>query len=118
MSAYDENRNESELSNIVCIDNCPAYELPNTFTPNNDGANELFVPRINRFIDRIDMSIYNEWGNKVYETTDPMINWDGTNNGNELAEGTYYYTCRVFERRVSGILESTDIFKGYIHLIR
>ena len=119
ITAFDFLGNESELSNIVCVDNCPEYELPNTFTPNNDGANDLFVPRINRFISAVDFTVYNEWGNKVFSTNDPEINWSGVDfNNRELSEGTYYYTCSVLEQRVSGNIQSSEILKGYIHLIR
>ena len=104
---------------VVCVDNCPSYVLANTFTPNNDASNDLFVPRVNRFIDRIEMEIYNRWGQLVFETNDPMINWDGTNmNGKELNNGTYYYTCKVFESRVEGIREQESILRGYIQLIK
>lgn len=119
ISAFDENRNESELSNIVCVDNCPAYELPNTFTPNGDGANEMFVPIVNRFIENVDFQVYNKWGNQVYVSTDPLIQWDGTTgNGKQLAEGTYYYTCRVIEQRVTGNVEGNILLKGHINIIR
>jgi len=119
VSAFDFDNNESELSNIVCVDNCPLYELPNTFTPNGDGANELFVPRINRFIASVNMTVYNEWGNKVWSTNDPALNWDGkTSTGFELPDGVYYYTCTVFERRVEGIVESGSLLKGHINIFR
>ena len=47
------------------------------------------------------------------------VAWDGNNgSGTELAEGVYYYVCRVFEQRVTGTEESTDVLSGYIELIR
>jgi len=119
VSAFDTNKNESELSNVVCVDNCPLYELPNTFTPNGDNANDLFVPTVNRFIEQVDFQVYNEWGNCVWKTSDPELNWDGnTTNNNELLEGTYYYTCKVFERRVTGVTESPVLLRGHINIIR
>ena len=119
LTTVDSSGNESEPSNIVCVDNCPSYELANTFTPNMDQSNDVFVPRINRFIERIDMEIYNRWGQLVFATDDPMINWAGTNmSGGELENGTYYYTCRVFENRVDGIIEQDRVLRGYIQLIR
>ncbi|HEX6223165.1 MAG TPA: fibronectin type III domain-containing protein, partial [Chryseolinea sp.] len=42
ISAVDRSLNESELSDAVCNDNCPYYELPNVFTPNGDNCNDLF----------------------------------------------------------------------------
>ncbi len=119
VTALDTVGNESIYSNTFCVDNCPFYELPNTFTPNNDGSNDLFVPLKNRFIVSIDFQIYNEWGNLVFETTDPAILWDGRNfKGKELSSSTYYYTCRVYEQRVSGTVESPVLLKGFIQLIR
>ena len=119
LTTVDSSGNESDRSNIVCVDNCPSYELANAFTPNLDQSNDVFVPRVNRFIDRIDMEIYNRWGQLVFETNDPMINWNGTNmGGKDLENGTYYYTCRVFENRVEGVREQDRVLRGFIQLIR
>ena len=119
VTAIDSFGNESALSNIVCVDNCPLYELPNVFTPNNDGANDLFTPILPfRFIDRIDMQIFDKRGGLVYETTDPAINWDGNYKGKPLAEGVYYYVCDVVELRVEGAVPREAPLSGYIHLIR
>ncbi len=119
VTALDTFQNESLYSNIVCKDNCPNYELPNAFTPNGDGANEVFTPYPYCFIDRVDMKIFNRWGELVFETTDPSIQWRGENmRGQALAAGTYYYTCEVFEQRVTGSVPSAVLRKGYIDLIR
>ncbi|MBK7871718.1 MAG: gliding motility-associated C-terminal domain-containing protein [Saprospiraceae bacterium] len=119
VTAFDFNRNESEPSNIICVDNCPSYDLPNTFTPNGDGANDNFQPFPFCFIESVDFKVFNRWGQLVYQTNDANLNWDGTNlNGEELAEGVYYYTCSVYERRVNGILLNPEILSGYIELIR
>jgi gliding motility-associated-like protein len=119
VTAIDTFFNESEFSNIVCVDNCPTYSLPNAFTPNGDGQNELFRPFSYCFIDRVEFRVFNRWGEVVFTTNDPNINWDGTNlQGQPLKEGTYYYSCRYFERRVDGITPGPEILKGYIELIR
>lgn len=119
ITAFDTLSNESAFSNIFCVDNCPSYSLPNAFTPNSDNQNDLFVPYPYRFIDHIDLKIYNRWGGLVFQTNDPAINWNGTNFGNkDLAEGTYFYTCKVFEIRVNGVIPSPEILSGYIELIR
>jgi gliding motility-associated-like protein len=118
VSALDSVGNESVHSNTVCKDNCPQYELPNVFTPNGDGANETFKPFPNyRFVESIDLQIFNRWGNLVFKTTDPAINWNGTNEqGKALAAGTYYYVCSVYERRVSGTVLRADVLSGYIEI--
>ena len=119
VTAIDSVANESEFSNIVCVDNCPVYNLPNVFTPNGDSANDLFVPFPYRFIARVEMKIFNRWGQLVFETQDPDINWNGENlSGDELKEGVYFYTAEVFEDRVDGITRRPDALSGYIHLIR
>lgn len=119
VSAIDSNGNESMISNTVCIDNCPLYELPNTFTPNGDGSNDYFIPIANKFISEVEFKVFNRWGNLVFETTDPKLDWNGMNLQNkELAEGTYYYVCTVYEERVSGISPRKDLLRGNILILR
>jgi gliding motility-associated-like protein len=120
VTALDSLGNESLPSNTICVDNCPIYDLPNTFTPNGDGDNDLYRPFSTfKFIAKVDMQIFNRWGEKVFETQKPAIDWDGKNQkGNELEEATYYYTCRVFEQRVEGIVPKEQVLTGFIQLIR
>ncbi len=111
--------NESLPSNIACIDNCDGfYELPNIFTPDNDGLNDLYHPLLPyKFVERIDLKIQNRWGETVFTTEDPMINWDGTHrvSGELCADGVYFYTIVVYEIRLSGLVPRN--FHGNIQLI-
>ncbi|HRH55200.1 MAG TPA: gliding motility-associated C-terminal domain-containing protein, partial [Chitinophagales bacterium] len=119
--AVDSFGNESALSNVVCVDNCSDYNLPNAFTPNGDGFNDVYTPRLPiRFIDRVDMKIFDRWGSLVFTTTDPMINWDGKDSatGIDVAEGVYFYKCDVFEITVNGVTAFPEPKDGYIHLVR
>ncbi len=119
VTALDSLGNESDSSTAICVENCPFYQLPNTFTPNGDGSNDLFVPFPYKFIDQIDIQIFNRWGQLVYKTTDPKIEWDGTNlSGNDLAQGVYHYICHVYEAGVDGELGESSVLKGFIELIR
>lgn len=99
-------RNESDFSNVVCVDNCPDYSLPNVFTPNGDGRNDRFLAFPYRGVEYVEMSIFNRWGNLVFETTDPDIGWDGRNkqSGELVTSGTYFYVCNVFTRRLEGLV--------------
>lgn len=108
--------NESIASNIVCIDNCPYYWLPNVFTPNGDGNNDLFVPFPYKFVKDIELKIYNRWGNLVFETTDPDIEWNGVSTETDklLVEGVYYYVCKVNTIRLIGI-DPVELH-GFVHL--
>lgn len=113
--AIDQNNNESPSSTVVCVNNCPVFELPNAFTPNGDGQNDVFTPFRARFIETIDFKVFNRWGQVVYATTDPQINWKGDNeSGKEVSDGVYYYTCYAFEKQDT----SPIILSGFIELIR
>jgi gliding motility-associated-like protein len=119
VTAIDTFFNESIPSDTVCVDNCPFYELPNTFTPNADNQNDLFRPFPYCFVERVDFKVYNQWGELIFETQDPELNWDGTNlRGADVSDGVYYYNCQVYEQRVSGVVIRPEILKGYIEVIR
>lgn len=119
VTAIDTIGNESAQSNIVCVDNCPVYELPNAFTPNGDSQNDLFIPTRNCFIAEVEFQVFNRWGDLVFETKDPALNWDGTNtSGDALNSGTYFYRCEVFEQRVDGIVPAQELLSGYIELLK
>jgi gliding motility-associated-like protein len=61
--------------------------IPNIFTPNNDGKNDLFVIGALESYPGSQLLIFNRWGNEVYRADNYLNNW----NGSGLAEGTYYY---------------------------
>ena len=119
VTTTDSVGNQSKPSNIVCIDNCPAYTLPNAFTPNDDKQNDVFKATAIKFISSVNIKIFNRWGDVVFESTDPKFTWDGKNkNGTDVAEGTYFYTCQVIENRVNGPTPSATPLSGYIELRR
>lgn len=96
--AIDSFDNRSDSSNIVCVDNCPRYIIPNIITPNADDLNDILVPLNNyRFVESVSITIYNRWGQEVYTSNDIAINWDGTDqrSGNVLSPGTYFYVCDI-----------------------
>jgi gliding motility-associated-like protein len=118
VTAVDSFNNESVKNKEVCADNCPIYELPNVFTPDADGVNDYFKPFPYRFVESIDLKIYNRWGSLIYETTQADINWNGTleSSGTVVPQGVYYYTCTVNEIKLSGIVARE--LKGYLHILR
>jgi gliding motility-associated-like protein len=68
--------------------------LPNAFSPNGDGVNDILYVR-GVFIDDVELVIYNRWGEQVFSTTDINIGWDGTFKGKELAPDAYAYWLRA-----------------------
>lgn len=120
VTAVNRFGNESQPSNVVCKDNCPAYMLPNVFTPNNDGQNDTFQPmNCPRFVQSVRFIVYNRWGGKVFEHDgDPLITWTGVNNaGQQLPAGTYYYEAEVRFARLSRN-DELQTYKGWIQLMR
>jgi gliding motility-associated-like protein len=119
ITATDSTGNESMAGGQVCIDNCPYYELPNVFTPDGNGLNDLYEPFPYRYVKDIDLKIFNRWGQVVFETTDPDIRWNGQsmNGGTDLPDGVYYYKCIVNEIYLNGIV-SRQLQPGFIHLLR
>lgn len=113
--AVDFNNNQSLPSQEYCVENCPVYELPNAFTPNGDGQNDVFRPYSARFIETIRFQVYNRWGQVVFSTSDPQINWNGNNNsGKAMSDGVYFYTCEAYE----SVSQQPILLSGYIELIR
>jgi len=110
-------RNESAFSNIVCVDNCPFYFLPNVFSPNQDDMNDIFQAFQWKFVDSVDFVINNRWGIPVFYTHDPDVNWDGTHyeTGEIMPDGVYYYSAIVYTRRLEGIVP--EKFSGNLHLV-
>lgn len=120
VTSVDSFGNQSAYSNIVCVDNCPNYELPNVFSPNGDASNDFFTPlHPYKYVKDIDIKIYDRWGVLVFHTTDPEIHWDGKNQFQTkqiCSDGVYYYVCIVNEIRVKGILPR--VLKGNVHLLK
>lgn len=117
VTAVDTIGNESPFVEAVCGDNCPVYELPNVFTPNNDRKNDSFGPFPYRGVKMIDLQIFNRWGQVVFQTNDPDINWNGTHKeSNEpVPDGVYYYLCTVNYARLQG--NTTEQLNGYVHIL-
>lgn len=116
VTAVDSFGNESEFSGLVCVDNCVDYQLPNVFTPNGDGNNDYWRPGRYSFVEKVDMKVYSRWGNLVFQTSDPDINWDGKQlHTNKLVSpGIYYYIADVYENRLTG-LEVRNIV-GFVYV--
>jgi gliding motility-associated-like protein len=124
VTAVDEDGQESAPSNVVCKDNCPYYELPNVFTPNGDSKNDVFTPfPCPRFVESVEVTVYNRWGRPMFETSNVLINWDGLIGsgeeigGSEVTNGVYYYLAKVRFARLRRSDELTQI-KGWVQILR
>lgn len=118
MKTLDTNNNISSLGPDFCIDNCPEFELPNIFSPNDDGANDFFKAIKVKQVKEIDLTILDRWGNVIYKTKDPYFKWDGISQVTKVAmsESTYFFVCDVYESRLVGIVKRT--LNGTVQLVR
>jgi gliding motility-associated-like protein len=116
-AGIDSAGNKSTMSDTLCVDNCPYYELPNVFTPNLDGVNEFFYPLAFKYVKEINMVIFDRWGTEVFKTTKPGIQWDGTNQktGRICDQGVYFYVCDVGEIRLTGIVNRS--ISGFVQIL-
>lgn len=71
-------------------------EMPNAFSPNGDGINDVYKAKDGyQSIVEFHAYIFNRWGQKLYEWTDPSGGWDGKYNGKDVAEGVYFVLVKA-----------------------
>jgi gliding motility-associated-like protein len=83
---------ESSVLVSILSEEILAPKLPNAFTPNGDGENDVFFVRGGPFA-TVHMEIYNGWGEMIFTSDDPLFGWDGTVDGKPEQVGTYIYTA-------------------------
>lgn len=91
--------------------------VPNAFSPNGDGMNDFFLPRLISEgcpLTHFKMYIYNRWGQTVFLSFNPLKGWNGKINNNNADIGTYMYYIS-FEDWISGQVKS---YKGDLTLVR
>ena len=104
---------ESEMTKIVHI--LPEYALyaPNSFTPNGDGNNDVFLAEGNG-VTSFEMQVFDRWGGLVFESSDIESGWDGLDaSANTVGVGTYMYHISLYD--YNGKLW---IYNGELNLMR
>jgi gliding motility-associated-like protein len=107
---------QSSFSKVIVVELPSQMVVPNVFTPNGDGVNDLFFLQRADNLDQIHAKIVDRWGHVVYELTTEkgQIEWNGKNQaGQELPEGTYFYS--IIATGKDG--QAYDL-KGNISLVR
>lgn len=97
---------------FIEVDGEVGVYVPNIFSPNGDGLNDVLYVRGNG-IKSLNFMIYDRWGQMVFESTDQTIGWDGKKNGNPMNTAAFAYVVQV--TLVTGDVE---IIKGNVTLIR
>jgi gliding motility-associated-like protein len=89
--------------------------IPNTFIPDQNNRNELFKPITDFDVAAWEFSIYNRWGELIFQTNDPMQAWDGQLNGVMCQDGLYSYKLKFRSCDKPYIWQAVD---GFVTLIR
>jgi gliding motility-associated-like protein len=106
---------DSVFYDILVKDISSAF-FPNAFTPDGDGLNDVFKP-VNIYLTNYRISIFNRWGQKVFESTDPDYGWDGMFNGTMAPTGVYTYISRFTHDYGDNITKDLKLM-GTVLLIR
>ena len=114
MALTDEGCTNSTQS-FVTILNDPFLYAPNSFTPDGNNLNDLWIPIFSSpgYVKRYNLDIYNRWGQRIFETTNINQGWNGTFQGNIVQNGTYIWKInfRWYDQR-------TYQLTGHITLIK
>ena len=97
-----------------------SYTLPNVITPNGDGFNDVFEPKVTglSLITGAKTVIFNRWGNILWDTDDPLIQWDGKSKQTKMdcPPGTYFYVTDITYVGVTG--EENLHLQGSITIVK
>jgi len=95
--AIGDNGCKDTAYSYVAFNNDPIIFIPNTFTPDGNNSNDIWIPVISspQTVDLYDLQVYNRWGERIFETTDLSQGWDGTYKGNTVQDGTYTWMITV-----------------------
>ncbi len=89
-----------------------AFYVPNAFTPNNDGLNDIFLGKGFGYIE-YQFYIFDRWGNKILDTKDDTLGWDGTFNGKDAPMDVYVWRVILLD-----INREQHIYTGHVTLVR
>jgi gliding motility-associated-like protein len=89
------NAKDTTIYIYVNVVQCSEVYIPNTFTPNGDGLNDVFLIETDMALKSFEMTIYSKDGRQIFfNSKDTKRGWDGTYNGQSLPHGNYPYTIR------------------------
>ena len=98
----DSSQYIESVSNCFCVIANAKITVPNVFTPNKDGINEVFLPKaififnqVGHPIKSFHMTIFNRWGQQMFESNDLNIGWDGHYQGKLCPDGQYVYRIQA-----------------------
>lgn len=97
----------------VIVSDGPYITLPNAFTPNDDGNNDIFKILASGFKKLNSFKIFDRWGIMIFSTTDFRKGWDGTYKGKKCELGTYFWLVEAID-----LNDKKQLIKGDVNLLR
>lgn len=116
LEVSSQNGCTDSVSEIICIDPDVSIYVPNTFTPNDDGINEIFIPvttGINP--DKYEFWVFDRWGNLIFYTDDLNEGWNGRVQGHDKLCQIDTYVWKV---KCVDVLDKKHNLIGHVNLIR
>ena len=105
---------DTVIGNIYIAEVKTLY-IPDAFTPNRDGKNDVFMPKgILGDNDEFEMLIFNRWGQKLFVSNDINNGWNGTHKDNDALVDVYIYKITVLDK----ISDTSKVYIGRVSLIR
>ena len=115
MEVTDKNGCTDTISKIIHVYDELNVFIPNTFTPNGDGLNDTWGPLMTEYSENGYMlTIFDRWGQRIFMTEDPTVQWDGTVDGKYVAPNSIY-TYRIVVRDYTG---QEYEFVGHVTVLR
>ena len=111
-----ENQNGciDSITKFIVVKIEPTIYVPNTFTPDADAFNNSWMYYLNGYdVTKFTLTIFNRWGEIVWESKDPAVYWDGTFNGKLVQSGTYTWTLNVKDDNTDEVF----YYRGHINVI-
>ena len=106
--SYSNGIEVRSVSNTIKVPKKQLIYVPNAFSPDGDGINDLFYVKGNG-LEHVTLEIYNRWGGMVFEAPHLSDRWDGTYRNQNCPMGTYVYQLK---------LDDKIIYSGTVVLVR
>ena len=116
VTLYANLGNEERDSSRICVTISESKLLmPNAFTPNGDTHNDVYKAKEYQSIVEFHAYIFNRWGQKLFEWTNPAEGWDGNFNGSPVKEGVYFVVvkARGADGIVYNIRKDVNLLRGF-----
>jgi gliding motility-associated-like protein len=94
----------------------PFIFIPNAFTPNNDGINDVFLPSVNGPITRARLDVFDRWGELIFSTENTAAGWNGESNGTAVQDAVYSWTLTYKAVTSEGVQQ--EFLTGHVTLLR